>query len=206
MVFANKWAVPITIITAENPNCQELSRQENNFLNDKLEQHLCAGGYLYKKIKGFYGVEEDGKLPEHSFVIAGMKLSVVKKLAKNFEQQSFIYIDKTQNDVNPYRFYAIDKNTGEYVNVDSKNYIKYVPLETDFYSQAKDYKGNIPFTKFKVEDVDKAITSVNECLNKLTDKEYEMYVEGLNLNNSNMCGRYYYQKRVQATARLLQKQ
>lgn len=180
-------ALPMTIITAENPNCQELSNQENNFLNDKLEQYLRAGGYLYKKIKGFCRAEEDGKLPEHAFIIVGMKLNMAKKLAKNYEQRSFIYVDRTQNDAKPYKCYAIDKNTGEYVNIDTK-----------------EHKGSITFTKFKVEDVDEAIDSVNECLSRLTDKEYDMYVEGLNLYNSNMCERYYYQKRVQATARLLQ--
>ena len=176
--------LPLAILSAENPDCIKLSAAENNARNKKLENFLRNGGYLYKKIKSYYGVSEDGTLPEHSFVILGISLGLAKELSGKYGQQSFIY---RWTDNGMYTMYARNK-AGKYVEVDEEEHMNFVPDSDDFYSASGDFRGNIPFTKFEVD----------EKFDAWTDKRKELYMEGCRMFDNKHTGSYYYGKRRQA--------
>lgn len=184
--------LPLAILTAENPDCRKTPAAENNFRNRKLESYLKEAGYLYKKIKGYYGVSEDGALTEHSFVILGIPLSVASRLSSKYEQQSFIYRPANGG----YQMYAKDRH-GEYVIVDEVSNMDFVSDYDDFYSASKDFKGSIPFTKFEVDDeVDDAVDEMDEQFESWNPRRKKLYLEGCGLaGDKDRTGRYRYGKR-----------
>lgn len=208
------------ILTAENPDCKKLSSAENNKRMDELVTTLSSGKYPFRRVKGFYGVSE-GAHPEHSVVIAGITLDAAKKMSQFWGQQSFIFITRDEGNKVSYEMWAKDPR-GEYIKVDTKDRINFVPGDKDFYSQAGDFKGNIPFEKFtpsdtigQVEhegsplgqaydtamnldtDIDDAINYLDSFLESITGKgTYGKLFEGL--NGGPKVSRYYWQCRCEA--------
>lgn len=179
--------LPLAILTAENPDCRKLGAAENNHRNRKLESYFKQGGYLYRKIKGYYGVSEDGVLPEHSFVVLGLPLSTAKALASKYGQQSFIF--RKADGV--YSMYAKGRRD-EYVLVDEVDHMDFVPDSDDFYSASGDFRGNIPFTKFEVEE---ASEELDEQFEGWSRRRRKLYEEGCGIGSEDHTGMYKYGRR-----------
>jgi Protein of unknown function (DUF3293). len=210
------------ILTAENPDCKQLSPMENNKRMEELTSTLSSGKYPFRKVKGFYGVT-DGAHPEHSVVIGGITLDTAKNMSKFWGQQSFIFITRDAGNKVSYEMWAKGP-AGEYEKVDEKDKINFVPSDQDFYSRAGDFKGSIPFEHFTpgtspmVGDVEhdgsalgqaydtalKMDTDVNDAINYLDSflesvvvgkGQYGKLFEGL--NGGPKIARYYWQCRCE---------
>lgn len=210
------------ILTAENPDCKQLPAAENNKRMEELTSTLASGKYPFRKVKGFYGVT-DGAHPEHSVVIGGITLDTAKNMSKFWGQQSFIFITRDAGNKVSYQMWAKDPR-GEYIKVDEKDRINFVPSDQDFYSRAGDFKGSIPFEKFTPSDtigqvehegsplgqayetamnldtnIDDAINYLDSFLESVTGKgQYGKLFEGL--NGGPKIARYYWQCRCEGMA------
>lgn len=169
------------ILTAENPDKQSLSKEDNYWRNvnlknqlsfnelRQLEKELALGAHPYYKVKGMFDNVE------HSFLIYNISLEDAKKLSSHNEQQSFIY-GRNEGGKLIFEFWANkSKNGYSYQLLDKKDMYLRVDNAENYYTQiARDFKINIPFDKFewseedleewlsnKACDVDKLI---NECL------------------------------------------
>lgn len=77
------------IITAENPNAKELSKEDNIKRNAHLEEILKSMNIPYLAIQGQYGGNK-----ENSFLIFDIDKHAGEVLRKQFEQEAFVYIDE----------------------------------------------------------------------------------------------------------------
>lgn len=77
------------ILTAENPNSEKISAQENKKRMTELRKMLKKSGHLFVNIDGKF----DGNL-EHSLIIFDIDLNELKYLSGKFEQTSFFYCYK----------------------------------------------------------------------------------------------------------------
>jgi len=75
----------IGILTAENPCAQELTPQENNRRNAKLEEILGSFLFGYRKVKGKYGNLEN------SFLVNNITKKQLMQLGDEFVQESIIF-------------------------------------------------------------------------------------------------------------------
>lgn len=128
----------VAILTAQNPQGQELSPKKNKELNDQLWDDLKVGNYGPIKVKGQYG------LPEDSFMIPNMLRDTVISLGQKYNQDSVIWGQKRQDKHgNPYfRFEFILSKTGEATSVRTV-YLGGEDIQgrEDFYTQIKSGKG-----------------------------------------------------------------
>ena len=124
-----------TILTAENPNAQQLSPDENAARMAQLKAALDARGLQYTEVKGKYGSEEN------SLLITGVTPEQASEIGKQFGQESvltrhgLIYQDNTVNPATgitehttlPDDFYSVVPSTGAAFSVDL-NFDERVPL------------------------------------------------------------------------------
>ena len=82
------------IITAENPNSQELTSKENMRLMRNFTKQLKTSNYKFVNIDGHFG----GNV-EHSYIIFNVKLHTLKEYAGLYEQTSFFYCYPTDNGI-----------------------------------------------------------------------------------------------------------
>lgn len=127
------WAM----LTAENPNAQQLSPEENAVRMDQLRAALTAQGIEFKEAKGKYGNEEN------SLLLLGVTSEQAQAIGKQFGQESvltpqgLVYQDGTVNPavgVNefttaPEDFYSVIPETGAHFSVDI-NWDQRVSLDT----------------------------------------------------------------------------
>jgi hypothetical protein len=140
------------IITAENPMGQSLPKDENIVLNKKLESYLRSGNFGFFKIIGKFGNVEN------PFFINNINLKTLLKLGITYQQESFIYGEKSFSKDNiPYTvFYyyeqghAKDCNNiktgdGKFKKVSERYIYQSREDADDFYSEYKGKKFIIPF-------------------------------------------------------------
>lgn len=77
------WAV----MTAENPNAQQLSPEENAERNERLRERLRELGLSFREVRGKYGNEEN------SIAISGITREQAMALGAEFEQESVLTRD-----------------------------------------------------------------------------------------------------------------
>ena len=154
----------VAIITAENPEGNEVSGKENEILRKKMKSYLRNGYFSYVQMtKGFYGVKE------HPVMVFNISLKEVKAMADTFNQKAFIFAQKEKVATDPrgienpnyplgWVFSMFEKYKAnnhpdvrknyDYKVVDSSGVIRTNQDFTDFYSQQKNWKFKIPFETF----------------------------------------------------------
>ena len=75
----------VAILTSENPNAVQQSKEDNKASNDSLKKYLKDGLFGYWEIKGKYGVKEN------SFIINNPSEDAAVSLASMYHQKSYIY-------------------------------------------------------------------------------------------------------------------
>ncbi len=149
------------IITAENPLGKELPTKENQERNKKLEQRLKDGNFGYRQIIGKYGNIEN------PFLINNIHQDALRKLAVEYEQESYIHaVKQFTKDGNPYiKFTYYIQNFDEDVNrnrkgrgnfhiVSERFVYRDATNKEDYYSEYMGKKFIIPF--FDDDDESKA--------------------------------------------------
>lgn len=149
-VVPNIWT--FGIITAENPMGQPLSKNDNIILNKKLESYLRRGNFGFFKIIGKYGNVEN------PFLINNMNFKTLIKLGVTYQQESFIYAEKSFSKDNisyiVFSYYeqghTKDYNNfktgdGKFKKVSERYIYQSVEDADDFYSEYKGKKFIIPF-------------------------------------------------------------
>ena len=168
------------ILTAENPDGQEASKEENAKNTDNLKKQLSyikpenlersidTGGFSYYKVKGRYNDNI-----EHSFLVFNISLDDAKKLSSFYRQQSFIY-GKNENgklvfeilankSLKGYSYRVCDRRDLWYQEEDGED------VEKEYTQISRDFKIRIPFDQFawSAEDLE-------EHLVALANKHYDV--------------------------------
>ena len=81
----NSWA----FLTAENPRSSLLSVTENEARNAQLAVLIKRQGYPYLPGKGIPATAD--WLPEHSFLMLGIAKATATELARQFDQNAYVY-------------------------------------------------------------------------------------------------------------------
>ena len=137
----------IGILTANNPNYQQLPQAENDERNRRLMDQLRASNYGPIKIKGKFTGATTGK-EEDSFLVPHISREAILSLGRHFGQGDVIWGQKKADEEgNPYfDFEWINCETGfttqhRYVAMSGGG----IPGRADAYSKAKARKFVIPF-------------------------------------------------------------
>ena len=137
----------IGILTANNPNYQQLSQKENDERNRRLMAQLRASNYGPIKIKGKFTGATTGK-EEDSFLVPHISREATLSFGRHFGQGDVIWGQKKADDEdNPYfAFEWINCETGlttqhRYVAISGGG----IPGRANAYSKAKARKFVIPF-------------------------------------------------------------
>ena len=137
----------IGILTANNPNYQQLPQAENDERNRRLMDQLRASNYGPLKIKGKFTGATTGK-EEDSFLVPHISREATLSFGRHFGQGDVIWGQKnTDEQGNPYfDFEWINCETGlttqhRYVAMSGGG----IPGRADAYSKAKARKFIIPF-------------------------------------------------------------
>ena len=153
----------LTIITSENPFGQKFSKKNNNERLRNFKAQLKAGGHPYKSIVGKYGNKE------HSFVIFNLSRKAAKNYAKVYEQESFIFGIK--NNDNMLYEYWITKDGGiTYKLAKTADSIRNESELEDYFSRLHSYKFNIDFD-FN-ESLDDSLIKKLESIQSPEDKQW----------------------------------
>lgn len=172
----------IGFITAQNPMGKEASAEFNKAANLKLSKILRDGQYGYRPVKGKYGGN-----PEDTFMVHNISKSFLLELCKNFNQESIIFAEKTEDGM---RFEMV-LYTGEVIG------IRQVFIDRDnaddFYSKYKGKKFQIPFFNIdagddteldyadaKYDDGGRRMVGVNKVKTKIDGKEYDADADKIN--------------------------
>tara|TARA_R110000824_G_scaffold54471_3_gene150350 strand:+ start:139 stop:897 length:759 start_codon:yes stop_codon:yes gene_type:complete len=170
----------IGILTAENPQAQASSPQENNARNEELKATLRQANYSFIPITGKYG----GK--EKSFVVPHLSRTDAVSFGSQFQQEAVIWGEKISDlfDDTFFRFEFIEGG----VTKDTRN-VSLGDTEAqkrqDFYSEKAGRKFYIPF--FDDEDIGEATASSRESFMESEIPELaeaEMLVESIQKRNS----------------------
>lgn len=73
-------------LTANNPNSVRVSDEENERRNSRLARRMASDYVVFSGL----AVSDDGGWSEHSFLVLGMPLETVLKLAVEFEQNAIL--------------------------------------------------------------------------------------------------------------------
>lgn len=189
------------IITGQNPMGIDGTNRTNRTNNNKLRKILKIGHYAYVPVKGKYGSTED------SFVIFNLPLDNAKAIATETAQESFIFgrVEDDNADSAVFDLYVINKQTGKYEYVETKNYHingsqTVVDDETgeereDYYTQIGDKKKfSVDFDYFK-EGKDRFNKVISEQVEK--SEKYRERIERFqeNLIEEGRTGRSAYMNR-----------
>jgi len=134
-----------SIVTPENPMGKQLTKKENMERVTEFKKYLKDGRYKYIRVKGSY----DGK--ENPFVIFNISIGNVKKIAKQYNQESFIYAfnKPTQSKTHNVMFeYWEKKGNGDYKKLDKIDAFNFENNAEDYYTRLRSWKFNIPFPIF----------------------------------------------------------
>jgi hypothetical protein len=130
----------IGIMTAENPEGQALSPEENNKRMDELKKGIRDAGFGFIKIRGRYGQNN-----ENSIVIPNIDRKTLINMGKEFNQDSVIFANKEKYEQGAYfKFEFIKDDTAidtKYASLSSPD----IQSREDFFSAIKNRKFVIPF-------------------------------------------------------------
>lgn len=132
------------IFTSDRSTLEHSVNRENR---EELTKHLKDGGYTYFPVKGYY----EGK--EHSFIVYNIRFEDIKNLSQKYDQDSFIFIDCSDQDNVEFQYWEQDINVrdGVYKCVDRRNETFDAKDAKDFYTQvARKFKFRIPFFETKL--------------------------------------------------------
>ena len=189
------------IITGQNPMGMKSDNHTNRAGNKRLRSILKAGHYAYIPVRGKYGNTED------SFIIFNLPLDNAKEIATETSQESFIYgrVEKENDGSAIFDLYVIDKQTGKYKYIETKNYHingaqkvknkKTGKEEEDLFTQVGDKKKfSVDFDYFK-EGYERFNTVISEQVAK--SEEYKDRIEQFqsNLLDEGRTGRSAYMNR-----------
>lgn len=135
---SSKHIKTIAIMSPENPMGRATSKEENDKLYDGFKKTLKLGHVHYMEIKGMYGQKE------RSFMIMNMPFENIKEWAKNYNQESFIFINVNDDKIHSEYWQKPDK--GDYEKLTEAD--GYIDAEnaTDFFSTlTRKFKFTIPF-------------------------------------------------------------
>ena len=121
----------IGMMTAENPNAQPASREDNAKFNAELEQELRSRVLGYRKIRGKFGSEEN------SFLIPNVGRDEMVELGRKFNQESVIWGQRT-TEGKGFIFEYIESASGQTTN--QREVVLFdqdIQSREDFYSQSK---------------------------------------------------------------------
>ncbi len=137
----------VGIVTAENPQNQPLSNEENNKRMKSLISDVKSLNKGFIKINGNYN------RPENSLAIINIDYDSLKKLSDKYNQESFIFGEKTKtdNDKTTMSFSMINFDDSIISNRDVVVSNKDVQNFDDFFSALKGRKFVIPFFDEKYE-------------------------------------------------------
>ena len=139
----------IGFISAENGMGKQLSDSENNKRNETLRKKLeNIRGVGVFPIQGNFG-----GLDENSFLTTGVTLQELKELAKEFNQQAFIY-GNGRNDDMIFHYMEIPEHDGDdYESVQIRRTFVYKPNSRKNFSMYKGVKFIIPFFDNDYSDI-----------------------------------------------------
>lgn len=149
----------IVVLTAENPDSQEQTRQFNKKANHSLLNYLKNNGYVCIPAKGVFG----GNV-ENPYAVFNLSIDVAKRLSGMYQQTSFIYTEFL-NDGTVHSEYWEKMKIDEPYSVEENDYVKKDECsQWNDMSDANDnftvigskFKYNIPFPIF--EDINKLIS------------------------------------------------
>lgn len=154
----NKRVRTICITTSENPMGRLLSKKENLELRQRLEKYLSDGYYAWFPIRGQYNNREN------SYMIYNISLEDSLYICKRYNQQSFIFIEKDEDEA-LYQYWEKEED-GDYELVHSRTCYLNMDDAEDFYSQiSRNFKFQIPFFDGSDENQD----TMNEQINYLNE-------------------------------------
>jgi len=139
----------IGMMTAENPQAQKATPEQNAQFNEKLENSLKASNLGYRKIRGSFGNQEN------SYLIPNIDKDEIIALGRAFNQESVIWGEHRGD---KFIFEYIECATGQTTNTrDVVLFDQDIQSREDFYSQSK--KGP---EKFVIPFFDDQYEMVNE--------------------------------------------
>ena len=119
------------MMTAENPQAQKATPEQNEMFNAQLEERLREMILGYRKIRGKFGNQEN------SFLIPNIGRDEIIELGREFNQESVIWGSRSE-DGTKFVFEYIESASGETTNErDVVLYDEDVQAREDFYSQSK---------------------------------------------------------------------
>ena len=167
------------IITAANPNGSPLPTRHNEKLNRELEDKLKNNYRIrFKKVIGKYnGIEE-------SFICYDLSVAIACKIAKDYEQESFIVGYRLEDGRMKYVLYAHD-DQWNFSQSDECYEVRDVTDETNYFTQlCRKFKFKMPFPSFenrKYRWAQKYFPDKDEPLHIiLSDSEIQYYKERAN--------------------------
>ena len=119
------------MMTAENPQAQKATPEQNEMFNAQLEERLREMILGYRKIRGKFGNQEN------SFLIPNIGRDEIIALGREFNQESVIWGSRSE-DGKKFIFEYIESASGETTNErDVVLYDADIQAKEDFYSQSK---------------------------------------------------------------------
>lgn len=131
LVGSREGIYTLGIMTAENPNAQIASPEDNAKFNSQLEQELRNKILGYRKIRGKF------KNEENSYLIPNVDRDEMIELGRKFNQESVIWGQKYEQE-GKFVFEYIESATGTTTNKRDVVLIDQdIQSREDFYSQSK---------------------------------------------------------------------
>ena len=140
------------MMTAENPQAQKATPEQNEMFNAQLEKRLREMILGYRKIRGKFGNQEN------SFLIPNIGRDEIIELGREFNQESVIWGSRSE-DGTKFVFEYIESASGQTTNErDVVLYDEDVQAREDFYSQSKKAPSKfvIPFFDDEYEKIGRA--------------------------------------------------
>jgi len=222
LIGGSKHIRSFALLTAENPFVQRLPRTANKERNNRLEELLKNGGYVFRKVIGQYGNKE------HSYCVYNISLESAKEISARFNQQSFVF-GKINNEADfdddyrgnrmTYSFYAYrqkqydialekfkslndgitDEFYKKYPKFDPSLYVKVDERDNfvdndDYFSRKNNFKFNIPFEFFNDEEAMAAGHKIDECARRIGEERFSRMLE--ESIDDRFTGRHQYQNRI----------
>jgi hypothetical protein len=171
------------IVTAFNPNNEQLPSDINNKLNAELEHYIKAGNFGYVKGKSDYGKFE------RPFFIPNIKRSEILKFGYLFKQESVIFGEKS-NDHDGMDIYLLYSDRPDRMGkLDSQAKIFLNTERNAFYSEFSGRKFFIPFfdaeKEFEFEKGSGVVKDPSKLDETLIDKINSIVSEYLCENKTN---------------------
>lgn len=176
------------IITAENPMGSKGDNRTNRRANNSIVDYLNTGNYAWQPVRGKYGNTENSK------IIFNISLDEAIRLGLQFQQESFIFGEKN-NDQTLYHLYVINEDKTGYNMVETQDKYEKV-IGSDFYTAIDNKnKFSIPFEYFN-ESCENFNAIINEAKSKSEkyNKEYNHFLNECLTNGKT--GHSYYTYRT----------